>query len=509
VSDKPQSQRLLDHLGIPVPVTGLWYLIPTAFTFGVLGLLPMRSWDYWWHLTLGHLVNLKRAIPAENLFLYTSAPDASLPTQPWLGQLLLSVGQATADVYMVLMFRNIVAAAGVWWLTRVAIRRCGDVRQAVLVVLAATPFVIEGLKAGPMIFGWALFGLILALAYHLRHGASRWWALGIPVLVAAWANLATGLLLALLLVLGFGLGALIRDPAESRRGLWGLVVVGILGAVVATPYGPEIYVRWVDNLPTHLTPEPLHLSSFVGIWFLGSLGVLGWIAATRTDRVDPLEWLLTALFAPVVLLYAQTLAYWGILWTVIIASNLDGTAARADDNSGARRSRASQVATTLAGLALIIAPPLVQPVMAWRTEWTAQSQRFDVRSRPPMKGVVPEDTPWAAVDILKQRATLPHLFHSEKYGGFLAYFLFRDRPRRVLFTAPPYLLGAEARPEAYRLAGEQPNLWRGLDHQYDFGAAVLETSTQDALVSRLEASEGWWTISKTDGFAFFLRRDDA
>jgi hypothetical protein len=509
VRDEPQSERLLDHLGIPVPITGLWYLIPTAFTFGVLGLLPMRSWDYWWHLTLGHVVNLQRAIPAENLFLYTSAPDAALPPQPWLGQLLLSVGQATTDVYGVLMLRNIVAAAGVWWLTRVAIRRCGDVRRAVLIALAATPFVIEGLKAGPMIFGWALFGLILALTYRLRQGSSRWWALGIPALIAAWANLATGVLLAILVVLGFGLDALIGDPSDSRRGLWGIILLGAMAAPMATPYGLDRYGRWIENLSVYLTPDPLQLSSFAGVWFVGSLGVLGWVAAARTDRVEPLDWIVPVLFAPVVLIYGDALAYWGILWTVIVASNLDGVAGESEEVRGTRRSRASQVATTLAGIALVVVPPLVQPVMAWRTEWTAQAKRFDVRSRPPMKGVVPADTPWAAVEILKQRATLPHLFHSEKYGGFLAYFLLRDRPRRVLFTGPPPVLGAEARPEAYRLMGQKPNVWRGLDHQHHFGAAILETATQGPLVARLEGSEEWWTISKTDGFAFFLRRDDA
>jgi len=505
LSESHKPERFLEHVGIPFPVTGIWYLLPAAVTFGLIGLVPLHTWDYWWHATLGHIINSRAAIPTQQIFLFT-APDSALPPQPWLGQLLTAVGQAAADVYPALILRNVAAAVGVWWMTRIAIQRTGDVRRAALIVLTAVPSVVAGVGTGPLTFGWVLFGASIALGYWLRSGANGWWVLGFPCITAGWANLAPGFPVALCLVVLFGADSLIRE-GRARVGFWGLALVGSCAAVAATPYGLEIYPRYIDALPAMVTIEPPALASFSTIWLILSLALSGWILATETNEFEPVEGLMVAVFGPAALLFSQaTLAWWAVIWVLIATRSQSGSLLESREETRSRRSRANQVAATLGGILLLIVPSLVQPVFAWRTEWTGESPRFETRSRPPMKGVVPEDAPWAAVEILRQRAVLPRLFHAQKYSGFLAYFLLRDRPRPILFTAPPRILGKDARPGTYRLASRRPNVWRGLVHQYDFGAVVLEASSQGRLVKELSSSESWWTIAQKDGYAFFLER---
>lgn len=508
--DTPPGLR--DLWSAPRRLDVIWYILPATLTLAGFGLLPLRSWDYWWHITIGRLINAWSAIPAANHYLYTMASDAPSFVQPWLSQLLLYGTNALGSVHLTLLVRNLMIGAAVVLLTRSAVRRTGAILPASLATLAALPFLFTWVEARPHLFAWPLFLGLLATGYRVRRGQWPIWALAaFPAAGAFWANLHGSFPLAIALAGVFGVAAAVdSEDRENTWKPWALALPATAAATLLNPQGTGVW-NYVGSMATHdvvqrsvteWLPTTLSNPPVIGVFFyitvLGGAALLWW----RREQVDTADALLFALFAVLGALQARAQLWWGFVLPLTVTPALRGLWNRQTTDAPPLW---LQRVHALVGLALFAAALLFQPYWQWRIDWTAESEMFDVRPRPPMEGVVPRETPFEAAEILGRRVEPLRMFHDEKYAGFLLYHLSGKDPRQIVFVDHRIELPSERIWEMYRKVSQGDAAWKGVFHQYDLRAAVISLEDQAKLIDRLEAAEPWKRIIQTDGWAFYLR----
>ena len=70
----------------PYDLKLVWALVPFALLGISLGMMPLRSWDYWWHISFGRVIASTGEMPLFNHFLYTLPADTPSYVQAWLSQ---------------------------------------------------------------------------------------------------------------------------------------------------------------------------------------------------------------------------------------------------------------------------------------------------------------------------------------------------------------------------------------------------------------------------------------
>ncbi len=513
-----RSWSIREILARPHGIDLLWLLLPAAIALGGFGILPLRSWDYWWHLTMGRLVNYWGAVPAANHFLYTMPADAASYDQPWLAQLLLYGLHFNGSVHLALLARNVAVGAGVAWLSWRAMQRCDSVVVGSIATLGALPFVFAFVEVRPTLFAWPLFCLLLGLGYAILQGRrSRGWLAVFPAVSALWANLHGSFLLAVVLIGLF----MIADAARERTGpgrfdwsvpgAWAAAGTASLLAPLLNPRGAEIY-RYVygqftddvvgttvtEWLPTTLTNPP-----GVGAYFYLTLLVAGGLIIWRRGETELIDRLLFATFALFAVGYARGLLWFGFVLPLTLAPSLRHLGRSADERPPPHA--AMKYLHTLLAAAFVVVPLAVQPTWQWRVDWTADSPLFEVRSRAPMKGVVQDETPFEATEILGRHSEPPRLFHDERYAGFLLYHLTDEKPRQLVFVDQRIELPSDRIWSLYYNVIGKPDVWKGVFHQHEVRAAVLSNSRQRSLVDRLAEASDWSQAMTTDAWSFFLK----
>lgn len=218
-----------------------WLAAPAALAASILGLVPLRDHDAWWHLAVGQLIALHRAIPDTNPFSFTAPADAPVVIQPWIGQLWLLDLYALGGMQTVLTSRNILAAIAIAIVTYVTYRRSRNVLATVVGALALALVCIAVAAATPSMFALVLGALLVAAIFAVWDGKRPRLAAAAAVgLAAAWANIASGFLLP---AGGFAAAALaavvVGDRKRARPFVLGCVPAAL--ATLLTPWGTEIY----------------------------------------------------------------------------------------------------------------------------------------------------------------------------------------------------------------------------------------------------------------------------
>lgn len=507
-----------DVLSSPRRLDAVWLVLPTTIALLAFGLVPLRSWDYWWHITMGRLVNYWGAVPAQNHFLYTLPADAPSYDQPWLAQLLLYLGHETGSVHLSLLFRNVVGTAIVAVLGYASMRRSRSTVVGSLATLAALPFLIAYLEVRPHLFVAPLFVLLLFVGLAVRHRAwSLFWLLLFPGTTALWANLHGSFPIPGLLAAAFAGGALVdgwreENDVPSTRGVaWLGAAASTPLAALANPRGADIY-GYLYDVSTNPT-----IQQTVSEWFpttpgspavLGTLFyvvvVVGLVALVRArEELDPTDTLLFVGFALLGAYQNRSLVWFALSLPVALGPYL-GMLGRPDADRE-RPTSGAQHLHTAAVVALVVVPIVVQPIWQWRVNFTADSEAFDVRRRRPLRGVVPEETPFEAVDLLSRYADPPRLFHDHRFAGFVLYHLTDEDPRQLVFVDHRVELPPRRIWKLYETASHGADNWERIVDEWDVGGALLSTENQAKLVEHLDQSPDWTSVARTETWVYFDR----
>ncbi|MFW5967865.1 MAG: hypothetical protein ACOCV2_10120, partial [Persicimonas sp.] len=404
-----------------------------------------------------------------NHFLYTIDADAPSFIQPWLGQWWTYELHEIGSVAGPLVARNVIVGLVVVGLTIAAARRARSLRRGVVVGLAAFVIMLPAVDAGPQMFAWPLFAALLAIGDRVRRGeSSRWWLVAFPVVAAFWANLAPGFLLVALLCAVFAALSGVaqvrgsRDTGIANLAAWIGALVASLVAPLLNPRGAELYGHVIERIST------IEVALLYGALGMDPMGLLVWAGIALPFVAAPL-----------------------------LARSVE------DESTAPTASVYRLVGYALLLLLFIAGAWLVQPGTVIHRGVTASFDALDVRTEPPLAGMVPADTPVAQAESLRQYKSGLRVFHDHRYAGFLLYNASRTEPRQMVFVDHRPELPPEDVWELYKAVNET-SAWRGVFEQYDVEAAVLHRGHQRRLIGRMKDFDEWRLVDEDEHNALFI-----
>lgn len=449
--------------------------------------------DTWWHLAAGRWMVEQGQVLQTDPFSFTRL-GAPWVNPSWLSQLLLffvyrAAGVPGLNLLTALMVT--LAFASVWPL----LEGPALLRGFILVACATASAVYW--SARPQIISFALAGALLLVLEKGR--ANPRYLVGVPVLMALWANLhggfAIGLILIALSLVGEGLEAAwaLWAEAGSRRGVWiekrrGLLRMALVLAVSAAavglgPSGIQLLRYPLDTVsigPLRALIDERQSPDFhrLEVWpFLGLvLAVVAVLAySPRPPRAGELLQLsaLTAL----ALMARRNIALFALgaapvlgvhLWAILAPVLAKRQAIRRQVSPGVGRALNLAI---LGILALAAALKLTLPLSAQR-----------------IAAAIDQQQPVGAIAYMQASHPAGALFNSYAWGGYLLWRLWPDYPtfvdgRTDLFAGKVL--------DDYLAAWNATEGWPMVFDQYDIGLALLE---QGAPLSDALRTAGWTTL---------------
>jgi hypothetical protein len=261
---------------------------------------------------------------------------------------------------------------------------------------------------------------------------------------------------------GQRLGARARGAAAAPpRWLW-LLPVGLVAALVATPHGLAIFAV-PGRISAALEGLPVRNPEWEPLWrspqpaFLVALAAVAAIVAWRWRRDATLDLATLLPAAALAGLTVESVRHQGLFF--VGAAFALGRPLAADDDGESRlgaRGPALAALVCLVGAAWCVLPP----------------QRGPLRQRDPIRfgwGLTPDRYPEQAVDVLARWPDLGHLYHEDRFGGFLLWRLF---PERQIFLDGRNELDPELLREVTTAWTVAPR-WRALLERFEIDGALL------------------------------------
>lgn len=503
--------KLRSLLKPPYTLDLVWLVLPFALTLLCFGLLPLRSWDYWWHITMGRLIDHFQAVPAANHYLYTMDPKAPSFIQPWMSQWLLFWLHDVGGLQLALLARNLLAAVVFGFVGVAAIRRTRSPMRGALVTMVGLLIAFQLIALRTHMFVWPLFGLLLWVGYQVRRRRFPLALVAVfPAVAALWANLHGSFLLVAAIALAFAGAAVLdrwmgaREFSAVRVAVWVGGVLASLAAPMLNPRGAQIYGYVADLMSNHeirttvteWMPTSFSNPAGIGVFFYVVLVAGAALMWRNRDKLDPADALLFAGFGLVAALGARGLMWFGIVVPVTLAPYL----AMAKQAQQAKPTEAPGCMVSLVNLGLafglLVAAGLLQPGTVIQREVVTSFPPIPVRTDPPMAGLVPADTPVVPVEILRKYPKGMHLFHDQRYAGYLMYQLTKLHPMPMVFVDQRIELPPAKIWKLYALTNST-SAWKGIFQQYDIRAAVLNKKRQAKLVERMR-QDTMWTLAYED-----------
>jgi hypothetical protein len=516
MSDKTSSWRIRDAIKPPFTLDLVWVILPFAIALICFGLLPLRSWDYWWHVTIGRLIDLVGAVPAANHYLYTMEPDAPSFIQPWMSQWLLYQVDKLGGLQLVLIVRNVLTALAFGALGLWTMRRARSAMLGALLTCAGLALAFPYIGARTHLFVWPLFIALVGLGYAIRHQkAPAWLIVVFPAAAALWANMHGSFFNVAAICLAFGAAGLLDKRFAPQRYAkipalgWLLATAASLAAPLVNPRGSEIYgyvASMLTNEEIHNTITEWMPTSFsnpegIGVLFYVALVGVAVVFWRKRKTLDAADVLLVGGFGLMAVTSARSLLWFGLVLPVALAPYLGQTVQNRDTPPWPLR-----LVNLAIALGLVTAGVLFQPGMSVRHDVVTDVQPVPVRTRAPMAGLVPADTPLEHTEMLRVYRSGLRIFHSYKYGGYLMYHLAKTKPYQLVFVDQRIELPTPDIWRLYETVNETP-AWRGVFQQYDIDAAVLSVEEQSTLIERMRADDGW-TVGFEDAHnVLFLRKE--
>lgn len=510
----PPRWRVRGALKPPFTLDFVWVLLPFSLVFLCFAMLPLRSWDYWWHITMGRLLHQYGAIPAANHFLYTMPADAESFVQPWLSQWIFFGLHELGGLQSVLLLRNLIAASVAALLGVGAMRLSRSAMRGAILTLLAFALAFPYIAARPHLLVLPLFILLIWLGYRVRRGQLGLGALLVfPATTVVWANLHGSFFVPAAIALAFGAAALCERfdprpksdappdrPAAKKRALaWFVALALTLIAPLLNPRGAELY-GYVRDLATN--PEiqqtvtewmPATLSNPPGVGVLFYVLVCAGAAIFWRNRrtVDAVDVFLFAGFALMTIFAARSMLWFALILPWTLAGYLPEPG---EAPEGARGGTPPpgwlRAINLLVGLGLVLSALILQPGTVFHRDFLRAYPAIPTRDELPLSGLVEAEAPVISAAILQQHPGPIHLFHEQKFAGFLLFHLARARPEPWVFVdqrielPPPHVW------QLYYDAVHTP-AWKGIFQEYDISAALLSKQTQPKLIENMRAEPGW------------------
>jgi hypothetical protein len=499
----------------PIRLDLVWFLLPAMLAGMAFGLMPLRSWDYWWHISFGRLFDQWGAIPAANHVLYTMPPDAPSVVQPWFAQWFLFQLHRDLGLEAVLILRNMIAAGVFLTVCWVAIRRSRSPMMGAVATAAMALGVSHGVvEARTYLLVWPIFAGLVALGYSIREGRMPWWLVPIwPAVTVLWANLHGSFVMPAVIAGGFaaaaaGDGFLERDPDWKRKvGLWGLTALASLLATYGNPRGFDIYgyLYSVATNPTiQATVSEWQATTLTNPPVLGPIVIVSMLVAVglmvfRRDRIDPIDVVFLLGFGFIALKEARGILWWVVIWPIIVAPYLRELAPTDDEEP------AFSVVGLVAALLLVAGAIIAQPFHVLHADWVIALEPIPVRAEDPYRGRVPAETPVGPAQIMSSWGYVPRMFHDLRYSGYLMYELDRDgEPDQAFFVDARIELPPEEIWELFDMT-TTGNIWRGIFKQYGVRAVVLDAEKQASLADQIAADPMWTDVYQDAHVVLFVR----
>jgi hypothetical protein len=523
--DSPQRPRWWQLAPKHLPVAVFWGVF-----FLWLNRLPLASGEFWGHASYGRWILANRALPAEDPFTPLTA-GMRLFDSAWLSQVIFawanSVGGAEALSFLfaaVVLLAHLILARTFYLQTRnLLVTHLG-----VLLVVALGHSRLP--EANSDVFGMLCLAVLLwlltrdraagASGNHATTGPrSRWglW-LGIPLLLALWANLHSSVVMGLG-VLACWTAGVAAETAWRRRGLRGMAADAAirrwiwlselaLAATCLNPYGVQLllYSAWfADFRPMRDLPawQPLVLLQPGGRELVASLlaAILVYRLSRRKTAVA--DALLLGVFS-FVFAGGVRMAWWyAAVFGVVVVPHL------ADIGTHWAEQIAGPDAWTNSRFRWAGRNSLSHAVMAAGLLWIcfalspAWSALVRGQSRPPER-LYGNGTPWKLSRYLREQPPLGQVFHPHWWGDWLIW----DGPPRLrpflttnLYLAPPKVL------LDYRIIRETRAGWADLLFRYGAQTVVLDRFRQTTLHRFLRASDNWQVLYEDEAGIVFGRAD--
>jgi hypothetical protein len=484
-----------------------------GFVFWRLSFRPLWHTDVWGHLTYGRLIWQTGAIPATEPILPLAA-GMPFVDSAWLSQ-VLAYGAFSLWGVAALQFlfaAGVTACLGLL-LGRIYLRT----HSTVFAFLGAAIFAAldwQQLLAGwpemaalmrPQLAGLAAFTLLFVLLTRKTASRSDW--VGIPTLVALWANLHGSFVMGLGLLGCFAAGRaldLLRRTGSLQRvwrnsGVRRLVLLTELSAAAAllNPYGLGLYAEVLNfasspNLADLVEWEQLSIHTWQGQ--AAGLAALGLAMLYRLSprRVTAAELLLLIGLGAWTLWTSRILIWWAL--PAAYYSALHGHAAWRK----LRKQYGEPIIQERRGLWSVVTLLLIWVFLA--------GSSFGVRvlhGKPPeLKRSVSQATPTGATAYLREHPPQGQVFNTCDWGDYL---IWAGPPGMQVFAdTHVHLIPVEVW-QQYQLIISGSADWSDLLDRFGVNTAVVDVPLHSGLISRLRESSAW-KVSYEDGLAVVFTR---
>ena len=515
--------KLLDPFRPPYDLKLVWVLVPFTLLGISLGLMPLRSWDYWWHIAFGRVIAATHEMPLFNHFLYTLPADAPSYVQAWLSQWALYELHERIGLHGVLVMRTLIGAGAWLFLTLWAARRAGNVAVGAIAALSGAVFGFFCIAARTHLLAWPLFLLVMPLMYLVRHRELPLRALvALPIISVLWVNLHGTFLVPTLVGIAFTAAevahVLLRRDVAGAPATWvrvrafGAATVAAALGTLLNPRGIEVFYYLVD-LPTNpenlttvtewfpTTPFfPPFFGAYFWVVFLGTLALMAW----QRSKLDFADLFILLGFSALAMRHSRALLWVGLSLPFVLPTYLAVLSKyfATPDETPSVPSQAINVFIAVLFVAGVFA------VMPWSEHrvLAADLQPIPIRSVAPLRGLVLVETPVEAAQRLEGKTGL-RIFHASHYPGFLLYWLDDEVPDQLVFVDNRVELPTDAiwREHARTSRGEG---WEQTFAKYDINAVVASTRSEKLLIDALRGAPAWTLDFENEHYVLFLRESD-
>lgn len=501
----------------PFTLDLVWALLPFALVALGFGLLPLKSWDYWWHIAFGRMIAATHEAPHHAHWLYTMPADASSWVQPWLSQWVLFKIHDTFGLHGVLLLRNALATFAFGGLGLWAARRAQSQMTGAILTLFLSAFGFFTIAARSHLIAWPLFFVIVPVAYALRAGRVPSAALVVfPLVTGLWSNLHGTFPVPLVIAAAFA-GAEFVDRLRGgathvARGpswkLWAATTVASVAATGLNPRGFEVWdylllmaanrelretvTEWWPTTPW----SPEVFGALFYVMLLGGLALM-WRQRARLDYADLFMVLWTALLT---IPQARFMLWFCLAFGIAVAPYLR----RAQPTPTEQPSTASQAVNVVIVASLLLVALAVQP---WgdANRFAAALQAAPARTSPPDLGLAQADAPYDAIPLIQAHFDkTPRLFHDHRNAGFLLFHLDVQPYEQVVFLDNRVELPPYSDWRRFDAIGRGENAEAELD-ELKVEAVVTSYHAHEGLIDVLKDSPHWTCPVDRDGYVLCWR----
>ncbi len=506
--------------GSPTPFWHIapWQLLVVSFwgaVFYALSNAPLPEPDLWGHVAWGRWILEHGTLPSIDPY----APLSGLPLidTAWLSQVFLGATvqwggpEALSVLFTVTVLAAYLVLARTFYLQSrsLLIAHCG------VLVVAAIGW-NRTATARPEMIGALCFAILLWLLVRDRvadageaskvspRRGTRWelWV-GIPVLLAVWANLHGSFVCGLLLLGCWAAGA-IWETAWRERSLRAVLAeptvrrsVGLaelaLGAACLNPYGVRLvlYLLWFadfEQLSEVAEWQRLVMLEAGGRAVLVSLFLLLLLFRQSRRRLPAADFLLVVIFSLAAARGARLIWWYAAVYGVVATPHVADLALRVEHFLRQRWAAAAEPASRFLARRTWSCS-VIALLMLWIVFALSPAATF-VGSRDPRPAdeIYTAAAPWQLSQFLREQPPHGQIFNPHWWGDWLTW----DGPPglQVFTTSNMHLIPRSVWID-YRIVRETREGWDNVLRRYGIQTVVLDKRRQKTLLGYLQGAREW------------------